>query len=220
MDSTPSISKPSNPVISSLSSVSSPTSHPQPAQSSTSPVDPPASDTLASTPDVKFIDPTVENINRKPGFNRAKKRVYSRDKKMQEFKSRAQSESPARLREDEADPADKPKPPKTEEDLEAPQSDQEESAGELKPKIGGTFHFNESSGDSDYEFDRPKKDQISEQQSESGSNISDEDDDPNDPQAKPDASKKDPSDKPLEPVAQEPIQPTPPALDTIEENNE
>ena len=224
MDSTPSISKPSNPIISSLSSVSSPTSHPQPAQSSTSPVDPPASDTLASTPDVKFIDPTVENINRKPGFNRTKKRVYGRDKKLQEFKSRAQSESPARLREEGAESPEKPKPPKTEEDLEAPHSDQEESETELKPKIGGgTFHFNESSGDSDYEFEKPKKEhQISEQDSESDSEPSDEHEQGSRelPGKAPEAPRKEASDKPQEPAAQDPSQPILPALDTIEENNE
>lgn len=42
----------------------------------------------AASPNEKFIDDTVENINRKPGFNRLKKKYHVREKKLQEFKAR------------------------------------------------------------------------------------------------------------------------------------
>lgn len=42
----------------------------------------------AASPNEKFIDDTVENINRKPGFNRLKKKKFDRDRKLEEYKAR------------------------------------------------------------------------------------------------------------------------------------
>lgn len=44
----------------------------------------------AASANEKFIDDTVENINRKPGFNRNKKKVFERDRKLEEYKRRVQ----------------------------------------------------------------------------------------------------------------------------------
>lgn len=46
----------------------------------------------AASPNEKFIDDTVENINRKPGFNRLKKKYHVREKKLQEYKARVRGD--------------------------------------------------------------------------------------------------------------------------------
>lgn len=47
----------------------------------------------AASPNEKFIDDTVENINRKPGFNRLKKKYNVRAKKLEEYKVRISSQA-------------------------------------------------------------------------------------------------------------------------------
>ena len=47
----------------------------------------------AASPNEKFIDDTVENINRKPGFNRSKKKKYDRDRKLEEYLARVDSQA-------------------------------------------------------------------------------------------------------------------------------
>lgn len=42
----------------------------------------------AAAPNEKFIDDTVENINRKPGFNRLKKKKFDRDRKLEEYRAK------------------------------------------------------------------------------------------------------------------------------------
>jgi len=46
----------------------------------------------AASPNEKFIDDTVENINRKPGFNRAKKKKFDRDRKLGEYRATVQQQ--------------------------------------------------------------------------------------------------------------------------------
>jgi hypothetical protein len=170
MDSTPSISKPTNPVISSLSSVSSPTSHPQPAQSSTSPVDPPASDTLASTPDVKFIDDTAEKNLRKPGFNRDKKKHWQRKNK---FDSHLQSGAQAADEHSVLEHSQRANQPNC-----SPATIDHGLNPALNPaqqnatRMGGTFHFNESSDEELREFQQHRSDVDSSDGSEEHKSIS------------------------------------------------
>ena len=204
----------------------------------------PASDTLASTPDVKFIDPNVENINRKPGFNRMKKRVFLRDEKLKTFKERAQSVSPGRNKDEQGleNLPDTTKLNKSEEDLKNKEELEEGSEDEFKPtKKKGSFHFHESSGESEENDDRHEDERIyEEEEGVSHTPSSDE---------KKKSSQEDNGDKPLAPVLNKPQDtegklkpslqasdpPQPPllsqilnlgeggnekALDTIEENNE
>ena len=53
------------------------------------PVATPGITAFISTPNEKFIDDTVENINKKPGFNRNKKKSNSRQRKLEEYNQKA-----------------------------------------------------------------------------------------------------------------------------------
>ena len=46
----------------------------------------------AAAPNEKFIDDTLENINRKPGFNRNKKKKFDRDRKLEEYRVKLQQQ--------------------------------------------------------------------------------------------------------------------------------
>jgi hypothetical protein len=66
-------------------------SKPAPPQPKRKPEDPsapvatPSITAFISTPNEKFIDDTVENINKKPGFNRSKKKSNNRQRKLEEY---------------------------------------------------------------------------------------------------------------------------------------
>lgn len=64
---------------------------------------------LPASPNERFIDDTVENINKKPGFNRSKKRNTQRAKKLEVLEAKRQAEPESTKLQDGGEQMDEPK---------------------------------------------------------------------------------------------------------------